>query len=170
MVKPGKQDILNEFDKFSKTCYVCDYGTGIKNMLAYIREYIEANVKKIEDLETITVVLESKRSKKDGYRKILKNFYDYLKNTRRDWDLTNPFADFRFFDNPVERQLEIAKYLHEAHTTSEIAEHFKIDARTVRSDLDALAKGVQLLDYHIKADCKKDGLKKYYHTPFTPYF
>lgn len=107
---------------------------------------------------------------KEALRKVVVDFYHYLENENADGKPESDLYDMHFFDCPFERQLEIAKYLHTERTTTEIQEHFHIDARTVRSDLQELEEGITIMGTTIQIRKEKKGRRYYYRTTMHPIF
>ncbi len=109
------------------------------------------------------------RAKKESTRRIIVDFLSHLENeTGREFKTI--LKEKRFFDNVLERRLEIAKYLHELHTSSEIMERFDISEETVKKDLKALREGLEVFGTTIELDEQKKGRKKYYKTTMHPIF
>ena len=119
------------------------------------------------DLDEYVVTL---RKGKEVNRKVVVDFYQYLGKYSPDGMPDSDLYDLRFYDYPFERQLEIAKYLHTERTTSEIQEHFNIDARTVRSDLQELEEGITIMGSTIGIRKEKKGRRYYYRTTMHPVF
>ena len=107
---------------------------------------------------------------KEITRKVVVDFYDYLEKYTSVGKPDSNLYDIHFYDYPFERQLEIAKYLHTERTTSEIQEHFNIDARTVRSDLQELEEGITIMGTTVQISKEKKGRRYYYRTTLHPVF
>ena len=107
---------------------------------------------------------------KESTRKVIVSFYEYLKEDKAYRKLHSELFDKHFYDYPFERQLEIAKFLHEQKTMEDIQTHFGIDARTARNDLQELEEGITVLGSTIQI--RKDKIKgKYqYKTTLHPVF
>lgn len=119
------------------------------------------------DLDEYVVTL---RKGKEVARKVVVDFYQYLGEYSPDGMPDSNLYQLHFYDYPFERQLEIAKYLHTERTTSEIQEHFNIDARTVRSDLQELEEGITIMGSTIQIRKEKKGRRYYYRTTLHPVF
>ena len=119
------------------------------------------------DLDEYVVTL---RKGKEITRKVVVDFYDYLEKYTSVGKPDSNLYDIHFYDYPFERQLEIAKYLHTERTTSEIQEHFNIDARTVRSDLQELEEGITIMGTTVQISKEKKGRRYYYRTTLHPVF
>ena len=107
---------------------------------------------------------------KEVNRKVVTDFYQYLGESASTGKPDSSLYNIHFFDYPFERQLEIAKYLHTERTTAEIQEHFHIDARTVRSDLQELEEGISIMGSTIQISKEKRGRRYYYRTTLHPVF
>ena len=119
------------------------------------------------DLDEYVVTL---RKGKEITRKVVVDFYYYLEKYTSVGKPDSNLYDIHFYDYPFERQLEIAKYLHTERTTSEIQEHFNIDARTVRSDLQELEEGITIMGTTVQISKDKRGRSYYYRTTLHPVF
>lgn len=132
-----------------------------------------ANFKKklanCQSTEEIDEFILASKTRRETMRKIAVEFYKYLRmnNIAVQSDLEN----MRFYDYPFERQLEIAKYLHEPHTNEEIMRRFNIgDERTLREDLEALRDGIEVMGTTIQISEEKKGRRKYYKSTLHPIF
>lgn len=133
--------------------------------MANICSWLE-NCNSIYDIEGYVT---SMRAKKESTRRIIVDFLSYLeKETGRDYGTI--LSEKRFFDDVLERRLEIAKYLHEPHTPAEIRERFDISEETVKKDLKALREGLEVFGTTIELDEQRKGRKKYYKTTMHPIF
>lgn len=110
------------------------------------------------------------RKGREVTRKAVVDFYRYLEDNGPAGKPESSLYDTYYYDYPFERQLEIAKYLHTERTTSEIQEHFNIDARTVRSDLQELEEGITIMGSTVQISKFKKGRKYYYRTTLHPVF
>lgn len=119
----------------------------------------------VEDLDQYVCTL---RTGKESTRGIIVEFYNYLNRTGEEID--SVLFEKHFYDYPFERQLEIAKYLHNPHTPKEIQEKFDIDERTVRNDLQELEDGITVLGSTIKIEKEKKGRSYFYKTTLHPIF
>ena len=64
----------------------------------------------------------------------------------------------------IERQIEILKLLHgKKMRTGEIAEYFGVDDRTIRSDIDELRHGVNILGSVFRIESKHEGSQRHYY-------
>ena len=110
------------------------------------------------------------RTGKESTRKIVVLFYEYLKEDKNHKRFQSSLFDKRFYDYPFERQLEIAKYLHEPKTAQEIQNRFSIDARTLRNDLQELEEGITVLGSTIQISKEKSRGNYQYKTTLHPVF
>lgn len=119
-----------------------------------------------EDIDNFILEL---KTRKETVRRIAVAFYEYLRN--KGMKVKSELDDIRFYDYPFERQLEIAKFLHEPHTNEEIMRRFNIgDARTLRDDLEALRDGIEVMGTTVQITEEKKGRKKYYKSTLHPIF
>jgi hypothetical protein len=99
----------------------------------------------------------SRSSQKNSARNVVLAFYETV-----DAALQSDGAAYRVgeisvlpqtqvFDFPLLRNLEMLKFLHgRAASSAEIAEHFQVDARTIRRSIGELQQGVKLFSTKIK--------------------
>ena len=129
-------------------------------------------VKKLEQCQSIADVDEyviGLKSARESTRRIIVKFYNYLQN--KGIPVESVLPEKTFFDYPFQRQLEIAKFLHEEHTNQEIMDQFDIDSRTVRKDLQALRDGIEVLGANIRIhETISKGGRKQYKTTVHPIF
>ena len=65
----------------------------------------------------------------------------------------------------LERKLTILKMLQgQEMRTGEIAEHFHVDDRTIRTDVDELRNGTDILGIKVKIESKHEGSQKHFYT------
>lgn len=63
-----------------------------------------------------------------------------------------------------ERRIEIIKLLHgKKMRTGELADYFGVDERTIRTDIDSLRMGMEVLGVKIKIESKHEGSQKHYY-------
>lgn len=120
-------------------------------------------------LEEIDWYVSSLRTRKESTRLIMVDFFDYLRE-KKNIEFESGLNDRRYYDYPFERQLEIAKYLHEKHTPGEIRNKFDIDERTIRADLAALENGITVLGAEIRITRSRRGNEMYYKSTMHPVF
>lgn len=132
-------------------------------------DHICSWLEKCESVEDIEKHVCTMKNKKESTRRIIVDFLDYLEN-RIDIDCNTSLSKKRFFDYVIERRLEIAKYLHEPHTSSEIGNRFNISKDIVKKDLQALREGIEVFGTTIELDEQRKGRKKYYRTTMHPVF
>ena len=108
-------------------------------------------------------------SRKETNRKIMVAFFEYLEKEEGE-KVDSVLFEKRFFDYPFERQLEIAKFLHEPHTLEEIEERFDISEETRRNDIRALEEGIEVLGATISIKKERKRGKNYYRTTMHPVF
>lgn len=108
-------------------------------------------------------------SRKETNRRIIVAFFDYLEKNS-DEKVKTILREKRFYDYPFERQLEIAKYLHEPHTLGEIEERFDISPETRRNDIRALEDGIEVLGATISIEEVRSKGKVMYKSTMHPVF
>lgn len=108
------------------------------------------------------------RTGKESTRSIIVEFYTYLNELGN--EISSVLYNKRFYDYPFERQLEIAKFLHNPHSPKEIQEKFDIDERTARNDLQELEDGITVLGSTIKIEKEKKGRSYFYKNTLHPIF
>lgn len=66
---------------------------------------------------------------------------------------------------PLERRIEILKMLQgKEMRTGELAEHFSVDDRTIRTDVQKLREGIDILGAKVRIESKHVGNQKHYYT------
>ena len=108
-------------------------------------------------------------SRKATNRKIIVTFFDYLEKKSGE-KVKTILREKRFYDYPFERQLEIAKFLHEPHTLNEIEERFDISEETRKKDIRALEEGIEVLGATIRIKKERKNRKDYYKSTMHPVF
>lgn len=122
-----------------------------------------------DDFTQIDDYVCSLRTNKESTRRIMVAFFDYLKD-KEGIAVESILYNKRFYNHPMERQLEMAKFLHEPRTARDIDNKFDIDARTRRNDLQALEDGVEILGSTVRIYKEKVGRKYYYKATMHPIF
>lgn len=142
----------------------------LKENAERFRENLE---KKIEELGTVDALDDyvcGLGTGRESTRQVVVEFYKYLLDEGKCKELDSCLFEKKFYDYPFERQLEIAKFLHEPKTPKEIEEKFDIDERTRRKDLQALEEGISVLGSTIQIKKEKKGRSYYYKTTLHPIF
>lgn len=109
------------------------------------------------------------KSARETTRQIVVMFYEFLKEYDGE-DIDSPLFEKKYYDYPFERQLEIAKYLHEPKSRTDIQEHFSIDERTLRADLLQLEEGIQVLGATIRIQKEEEHREIYTSVTMHPVF
>ena len=151
---------VNQFEEFWK-------GKAKYLQLRNPKRYHDRLCRKIDKLgesEKLDEYVLTLKTTQKTTRDIVVSFYDFIGHP------DSSLYEKRFYDYPFERQLEIAKYLHTPRSASEISEHFSINARTRRADLQALEDGITVLGSTIRIQKEKKGRKYYYRTTMHPIF
>ena len=106
---------------------------------------------------------------KETNRRIIVEFYRFLEQ-RQHMQVDSILYDMTFYDSSLERQLAIAKFLHEPKTPEEIERHFGISDETRKKDMRALEDGIEFLGSSISiTKVRKDG-KDGYRSTMHPVF
>ena len=121
------------------------------------------------DFADLDLKIAAYRNGRETMRRITVAFYEYIQKQTGIRIESTLYAK-RFFNYSFERQLEIAKYLHEPHSGKEIAEKFDIDTRTMRADIEALRNGIEVLGTDIQIREERHGRKIYYRSTLHPVF
>ena len=130
-------------------------------MISHNPERLYGNLERRMEQWTDTVQIDeyvlTLRSRKETTRALIVAFYDYLRRTEG-IKVESPLYDVSFYDYAFMRQLEMAKFLQQKRTLREIDEHFHIDERTRREDLQALENGLEVFGAEIKiTKTREDG-------------
>lgn len=161
-------DFYTLFEKFWQR-YSYEISMAINNPTRF-HNNLSAKMKEFDSIADIDDYVLSLKTARESTRRIMVLFYDYLQYEKIIKKINSPLFELRFYDYPFERQLEIAKYLHTPKTLAEIREHFYIDERTVRSDLQQLEEGIEVLGSTIKIEKEKKGRLISYKTTVHPVF
>ena len=134
-----------------------------------MRKSFQKKLAGFHSTEEIDDYIIASKSRKETLRRIAVAFYAYLRKSGM--EIQSELDGIHFYDYPFERQLEIAKFLHEPHTNEEIMERFTIgDERTLREDLEALRDGIEVMGTTIQITEEKKGRRKYYKSTLHPIF
>lgn len=139
----------------------------IKNAERF-KENLMSKMESFSNVEDVDEYVCALRTGKESTRVIVVEFYKYLTDLGE--RIESVLYNKHFYDYPFERQLEIAKFLHNPHTPKEIQEKFDIDERTARNDLQELEDGITVLGSTIKIEKEKKGRSYYYKTTLHPVF
>lgn len=116
----------------------------------------------IEDIDEY-VCLNLKQGK-ERTRRIILDFYSFLEK-ENDFHIESALTEKRFYDDPIERQLMIARFLHKPHSIQEIEEEFGIKGETRKKDLQSLREGIEFLGSKIQIEeTRQSGELKYKST------
>jgi DNA-binding Lrp family transcriptional regulator len=153
-----------DFDEFWKSSFKYN---GLKNS-ERLHKNLANKIDELQDTIKLDDYVCSVKTGKESTRQIVIKFYEYLEKCNR--RPQSCLYEKRFYDLPVERQLEIAKFLHTPKSPREIQERFDINEATTRKDLRELEEGITVLGSTIKIEKKKQGRKYFYHTTLHPVF
>lgn len=137
-----------------------------KNNAERLYENITDVIERYNDSLALDDYVTGLRSGKESTRRLIVRFYKYIGVPEDETELYN----MKFYDYPIERQLEIAKYLHTERTAAEIEHHFSIDKRTRQADLQALESGIEIFGTTIKIEKERKKGKYYYRSTLHPVF
>jgi len=132
-------------------------------------EDIQRALEGCADVEAIDKYVCNQTSRKETVRKIMVAFFKYLEQEKGE-EILSVLFDTRFYDYPFERQLEIAKYLHEPRTLAEIEERFNISGETRKKDIQALEEGIEIFGSTITLEKTRKERKDYYRCTMHPVF
>lgn len=153
-----------DFDEFWKSSVKYN---GFKNV-ERLHKNLANRIDKLQDTIKLDDYVCSAKTGKETTRQIVIKFYEYLEKCGR--RPQSCLYEKQFYDFPVERQLEIAKFLHTPKSPREIQERFDVNEATMRKDLRELEEGITVLGSTIKIEKKKQGRKYFYHTTLHPVF
>ena len=138
-----------------------------KTAAAFLKKLQERGAENAADFEDC---LRESKSKKEKYRDILLDFYEYYERKTGE-KIETELRDKIIIDNPVMRRIEIIKYLqNHKKTTAQIADVFLLDDRTIRDDLLALEDGIEIAGTELKIDIAREGWEKYMENSRHPVF
>ena len=161
----GNIDYAAEFRKYwnVRGRYLSENNAGrtLNNICSWLSE-----CSSVDDIDNHVLKM---RTRRESTREIIVDFLDYL-SEKTGHSFITELSEKRFFDDVLERRLEIAKYLHEPHTPKEIQEHFDISEETQKKDLRALREGLEAFGTTIKLEELKVGRKRYYRSTVPPVF
>lgn len=159
-------DLAKAFDEYWNTegCHkVRDNPKRTKNNIIKALE-------KCQEFTDIDEYVMRLRTARESMRRLMVGFFDYLEK-KKSIEISSVLPSKVFYDYPFQRQLEMAKYLHEPHTRAEIRDRFDIDDRTMRKDLQALSDGIEVLGARIRIEKSEGkGRRLFYHTTLHPVF
>jgi len=133
-------------------------------------ENLANKIEELGDTAKLDDYVKSLRTGKESTRKIVVSFYKYLEDKEGYKTIETDLNKMDFYGAVFERQLEIAKFLHNRKSVKEISEHFCISERTARNDLQELENGITVFDTTIRIYKEKVRTKYYYKTTLHPIF
>lgn len=169
--KRKKKAIPKEFDwtEWFRRFWEKKYPTLSLNNPQRLRDNLLQKLERVKDAGDIEEYVHSLRQGKETTRRIFVEFFRFLED-EAGVEVESSLLTERFFNYSFERQLEIAKYLSEPRTTSEIAAHFHLDERTARDDLQCLEDGIEVLGTVVRVERQRKGRAFYYKCTMHPVF
>lgn len=144
-----------------------------RSSVAYNRKRTHDNLYRVLDgctsIYYIDEYVKSLRSSKESTRKIMVDFLHFIEDKKK-IEIDSELYDLHFYDDPVERQLEIAKFLTEPRKAEEIEKKFGINSETRKTDLRALRNGIEVLGSVVKLQEERIGRAVYYKSTVHPIF
>lgn len=158
-------DFGKPFEEFWRKEYAYSRMSNRERM----HDRLKAMLSRCDDVHDIDEYVFSLRSKKKTVQSILLKYFKYLEGNG--WpEIQSRLKTVRIYDVPFERQLEIAKYLHEPKTNRQIEEEFGIDERTCRNDLQELQEGIEVLGTRIQIERQRKNGEISYRSTLHPVF
>ena len=163
---------MSLYDYFLSFSGLTNYSNqGDQRILKNIDDYLQTlpNNGSIADLDAYP-----RQSQGDKARTIelLKEFYKYYAR-KTGSSVSTSLETVSPIDNPLERRLKIAEYLHDMHSRQEIQDHFCIKDSTLRNDLQALLAGIEVFGSRIQiVECENQRRRRdhYYLCNVFPVF
>ena len=109
------------------------------------------------------------RAEREPLREIITQFYFYLEE-EEGISVESELTEIEFARYRIERLLDMAKYLHEKRSVTDIEEHFGIDRRTRTAYIQDLEKGIRFMGSTIQIEKDREGRKDYYKSTMHPIF
>ncbi len=124
---------------------------------------------KTQMCDAIDEIIGSNRRDKEKLVEFIAGFCKYIEQTER-IKLEPRVLSAEVIDDPTERRLRMACFLHEPRTTEDIVAHFFQSDRTVRKDLAALEEGISFMGQHIQISKIREKRKVRYKSTLHPIF
>ena len=135
-MKSNNPQLAEMFSDYVKTRKYVDSGwkSIAGNILAFIKD------EPVMEPGLLTEYVVKSQGDKARDKDIILDFFDYYEKKTGE-AIENDLMDMVIIDNTFLRRIEILKYLHEHHTTREIASHFGVSPDTITADLNAIREG-----------------------------
>lgn len=157
-----------EYEADSLSAYTADETVAISG---HIRDYIDGAIEANPGLGVTAAedYLDQSHGDKTQAARLILGFYDFCKR-KYHMRIKSSLRDKMPVDVPILRQIEIVKYLHERHTTREIAERFCVSDEIIRKDLRALREGIKIMGAKLQIKEEQEGQErvKYYSSTAHP--
>ena len=171
-----KIQIFTLIDQFKRTCPPkVQNSKSILSFIDKLKVELESKISKEglvnkDDIESgIEDIITSHRGDKKGLQEFFRGLKRFIAQEKRTL-LEMRFLNADIIDDPTERRLKIACYLHEPKSNAQIMEHFYINDKTVRTDLNALEEGMSFLGQEIKVQVVRENKKVRYVSTVHPIF
>ena len=161
-------------DRYLKKC-----GPEIRSDTS-IQKFIDKLDKQIGQVKTMEEFAEKLSYAIDhiliSYRRNKGKLVDFIKEFRcylqQEENITIEGSVFlaEIIDDPSERRIRIASFLHEPKEMKEIVSHFFASDRTIRKDLAALRDGITFMGQKIQIEKVREGRKIRYKSTLHPIF
>lgn len=109
------------------------------------------------------------RNPKESTRMIMEEFYKYMKE-KEGVQIDSEILGETIIDDPLERRLEMVKYMYKPRTFQEIQDHFHISPTTRQIDLNSLENGLKVFGVPVRICKKKQGTEYFYESTLHPVF
>lgn len=166
-MKPYNPQLAEMFSDYVKTRKYVDFGwkSIAGNILTHIKD------EPVTEPGLLTEYVAKSQGDKARARDIIIDFFDYYEQKTGE-AIENDLKDMVIIDNTFLRRIEILKFLHEHHTTQEIASHFGVSPDTITTDLNAIREGLGFFGTTLQVSDESTGRerRKYYRSNVHPVF
>ena len=164
-MKPNNPQLAEMFSDYVKTRKYVDSGwkSIAGNILAFIKD------EPVTEPGLLTEYVVKSQGDKARAKDIILGFFDYYEQKTGE-TIENDLKGMVIIDNTFLRRIEILKYLHEHHTTREIASHFGVSPDTITADLNAIREGFDFFGTTLRVSDESIGRerRKYYRSNVHP--
>jgi hypothetical protein len=151
-------DVIELFNEYKKESKFSSKPSFPKHCDLIEHLILKENIKNPQYISNIEDELVSRRSNTVILIRIYKDFVSFLESK----GYVGLYTDIHYnFSTSEERQIEIAKFLHEPRTALDIQLEFNKSRQTIAEDLRSLSKGVNYMGWDLKINpFKEDGVVK----------